>query len=172
MKNIVLKALTILAWLGEAITLITTVLLVFSGILTAIPSFRNQVLKTLPLEVSGNLDINPIIIVLAILLGAVGMFSLFWIIRSFRLLIKNINHEIYFDQKNLDLLRAILVSLGVYTIADIAFACLIEFSQVGKTFDLDFADSGFSLVVLAIIYVIYLVFKNGLELKNETKDII
>lgn len=172
MKKLVLNILSILAWIGEAITLITTVLLVFSGILTAIPSFRTQILKTLPFEISGNFNISPIIIVSAILLGAVGMFALFWIIRSFRLLIKNINHEIYFDQKNLKLLRAILVSLGVYTVADIAFECLIGFSQIGKEFDLDFADSGFSLVVLAIIYVIYLVFKNGLELKNETKDII
>ena len=172
MKNIVLKALTILAWIGEVITLIVTVLLVLSGILAAIPSFRTQVLKSLPLDLNSSLNINPLVIVLALLLAAVGMGTLFWIIRSFRLLIKNINQEIYFDEKNLDLLRAILVSLGIYTVADIAFACLVELSQVGQEFGLDFADTGFSLVVLAIIYVIYLVFKNGLELKNETKDII
>lgn len=170
MKKMVLNILTILAWIGEAITLIATVLLVFSGILVAIPAVRDQVLKTLPLEVSGNFDINPIIIVLAILLGAVGMLALFWIIRSFRLLIKNINREIYFDEKNLDLLKAILVSLGVYTVADIIFACLVGFTRVRV--NLDFSDTSFSLITLAIIYVIYLVFKNGLELKNETKDII
>ena len=82
----------------------------------------------------------------------------------------------YFDRSNLNLLRSTLVGLSIFTISDFIESCLMAIARYNlkgrTTLNLDFSNAVYSLIILGIIYVIYLVFKNGLKLQEESNKII
>lgn len=173
MRRVILNLLNILAWILEILLGIMGVLLIISAIDTLINGKSMAKGMNITVNVGNNLAV---IFWVAILVAAM-MFALVWTINSIRLVIKNIKHEIYFDQDNLKHLHTTLVSLGSFTILSIIEAILTGIAtshRMVTTFNVNFDFSGafFSLIILGIIYVIYIVFQNGLKLKEEQDKII
>lgn len=176
MKNFILNLLNILAWLLEILCGLVSVLLVVSLI---VMTFNlDSMAKALGIveNVGGNMLVNYI----AVFLVIVMFVMLGWTINSIRLVVKNIKAEIYFDQANLKLLHTTLISVGVFTVVSFIESVITGIaSGIGNmngkiVFNVrfNFSDVVLSLIVLGIIYVIYLVFKNGLRLQEESNKII
>ena len=123
MKNFVLGILNIFAWIFEFIFGLGTILSIIMGIIFLIPNIQATFLKQVPnlKNVTGTI----FLVVFALIVSAVMCAALCWGIRAIRLVIRNINQDIYFDQSNLDLLHTTLISLSVFTVADFIEACLI-----------------------------------------------
>lgn len=91
-------------------------------------------------------------------------------------MIVNLNQEKYFEQDNLRLLQRLLATVGIYTILNWVNVLLIcvtgEFAKADQLSSEWVASSWNALIFLAIIYIIYLVFKSGLKLQQESDTFI
>lgn len=104
----------------------------------------------------------------------------FFVCRYARLIIKNIKQEIYFAMKNLQLLKKLLISVVVYTFATAIFYIGIysnyaTLTKIAKTSSADMiypTSIVNSLFFLAILYVVYLVFKYGMKVQEDADSII
>ncbi|WP_276804217.1 DUF2975 domain-containing protein [Lactobacillus hominis] len=174
MKKFVLGILTVFAWIFEILFGIGAVLSVILAIMSLIPNIQTSILK----QISSTNNVSGIIFITfcALLLSALMCIAICWSINSIRLVIENINDDVYFDRSNLNLLRSTLVGLSIFTISDFIESCLMAIARYNlkgrTTLNLDFSNAVYSLIILGIIYVIYLVFKNGLKLQEESNKII
>lgn len=174
MKNFVLGILNVFAWIFEFIFGLGAILSIITGIIFLIPNIQETFLKQVPnlKNTTGTI----VFAVFALIISAVMCAALCWGIRAIRLVIRNINQDIYFDEANLDLLHTTLISLSVFTLANFIEACLIGAARYNlrreSGLNLDFSNIVYSLIILGIIYVIYLVFKNGLKLQEDSNKII
>lgn len=174
MKNFVLNALNVLAWLFEILCGAMAVILVLSVFITA--TNMKSLAKTMYIE--NNVGNNIAVIYITLFLVAAMFAVMVWTINSVRLVVKNVKHEIYFDKANLNLLHQTLISFSIFTV--LAIIESIFTGIAGSSWNMttvfrakfDFTDALFSVIVLGIIYVIYLVFKNGLQLQEESNKII
>lgn len=173
MKKVILNLLNALALICEIVLGLTALLLLISGIDVLI----NGKSMAKGMNIISNINNNLAVLFWVTILVAAMFIALAWTINSIRLVVKNIKHEVYFDQDNLKHLHATLISLGIFTILTIIESILTGIATAHKmvtTFNINFDFSGavFSLIVLGIIYVIYLVFKNGLQLQEDHNKII
>ena len=99
----------------------------------------------------------------------------FFICRFARGLVRNIKNEIFFANQNLELIRKLLVWVATYTVMTIVLFMMSLNLQPGKD-DIQHlayptgAQGG--LLFLAVIYVIYIVFKYGMQLQEDSDAII
>ena len=92
-----------------------------------------------------------------------------------RTLLKNLNEEIYFEERNLKLIRKSLIYYGATVGLEILLSLVNSVNQVvllsqGSSDNFFYLFKG-TLMILGI-YVIYMVFKNGIRLKRESDAII
>lgn len=171
MKNSILSLIKFITWIVEIICIIGTIALV---IIDGFILFHgNSFVSSTGITGMGN---NLSLIVLSILLEAVLFGTVAFSVRYIRMVIENIKREIYFNHANLKLVKSTLISVGVFTVVSIVESVVIGFAgaNVSSVYSLkfNFTDTMFSLVVLGILYVIYLVFKNGLTLQDDQNHII
>lgn len=106
-----------------------------------------------------------------------GLF-LFLYLNCIRRLLQNINEKFYFEEKNLKLIKYTLIFFTLYTLTNFGSAFVDQVFQVIQipsdyyVKSLDWMQIVDSLLTVMGIYVIYIVFKQGILLKRENQSII
>lgn len=183
MKKFVLNALNILGLIGEIYTMFWVVIAVIgSGFIIFVlnPEARNQFSAGF-VKAATDMGHNPHIVPLFLMSFALGFIEylvIFFLIRYARLLVKNLKNEIYFAKENLALLKKLLISTGVYAILEVIGLLLasnlypmLKNVKINPLLVNPF-PSFTAVLFLAIFYVVYLVFKYGLQLQEDSNSII
>ena len=96
--------------------------------------------------------------------------------RYARLIVKNIKQEVYFADSNLNLLKKLLISVAGYTIISIVDFIMLMTHRAWfiKNANNVLYPSGVTtgLLFLAVLYVVYLVFKYGMKVQEDADSII
>ena len=91
-------------------------------------------------------------------------------------IVKNIKQEVYFADSNLNLLKKLLISVAGYTIISIVDFIMLMTHRTGfiKYANNVLYPSGVTtgLLFLAVLYVVYLVFKYGMKVQEDADSII
>lgn len=182
MKKFVLNALNILGWIGEIYLILIIVMEVVAGIGATI-LFQNHNIekefiagfKTGAVKAGASPNFWQDFIWI-FFFGMIEAIVLFLVIRYARLLVKNLKNEIYFAEQNLILLKKLLISFAVYAFFEIASyiweRIVNPLAHVKVNSFANPYPATNALIFLAVFYVVYLVFKYGLELQNESDSII
>lgn len=90
-----------------------------------------------------------------------------------RKLIINIKQDIFFTAKNLLIIRNLLISFTIYTVLQIITNYLAN-SPYETAFSHQFSTSSSlpAIVSLGILYLLYIIFKNGLALQDDVDKMI
>ena len=116
----------------------------------------------------------------AIVVGLLSLIMMsvaaFLICRYARLIVKNIKQEVYFADSNLNLLKKLLISVAGYTIISIIdyIIFITHRTWFAKSSNNVLYPSGVTtgLLFLAVLYVVYLVFKYGMKVQEDADSII
>lgn len=91
-------------------------------------------------------------------------------------IVKNIKQEVYFADSNLNLLKKLLISVAGYTIISIVdfIMLMTHHAWFIKYTNNVLYPSGVTtgLLFLAVLYVVYLVFKYGMKVQEDADSII
>lgn len=185
MRKFVLNLLTALTWIYQVLCVFSVVTFVLAGGFTIFalsqPGAGAEIGKVMNDEFGVQIGSTWIWLILGMLcVFIVGTIAQFLICRYARLIIKNIKQEIYFAVKNLQLLKKLLISVVVYTVATVIFYIGIysnyaTLTKIAKTSSVDIlypTSITNSLFFLAILYVVYLVFKYGMKVQEDADSII
>lgn len=179
MKKIILNLLTILTWIYQilcvfsvitGVAMIGIVIFGFSD-----PDFLAGFRVGFGAHNISNTGLTMLMIEIGI---AVVLMSVtqFLICRYARLIVKNIKHEIYFAKKNLQLLKRLLISVAFYTAFSIFDYLVLVFNHTNidaqaRNYLYPYGVSN-GLLFLAVLYVVYLVFKYGIRVQEDSDSII
>ncbi|WP_035443243.1 DUF2975 domain-containing protein [Lactobacillus crispatus] len=179
MKKFILNLLTVLAWIYQIFCVIGIIMWIAMGgaILFGIhnPDFRAGFESSMHVKgVSVNRYVEVLIVTL--LLMILMSIAAFLICRYARLIVKNIKQEVYFADSNLNLLKKLLISVAGYTIISIVDFIML---MTHRAWFIKYANnvlcpSGVTtgLLFLAVLYVVYLVFKYGMKVQEDADSII
>ena len=116
------------------------------------------------------------VLIVMLLLMIMMSITAFLICRYARLIIKNIKQEVYFAISNSNLLKKLLISVAGYTIFLIVDFIMLMTHRAGfiKYSDNVLYPSSVTigLLFLAVLYVVYLVFKYGMKVQEDADSII
>ena len=100
----------------------------------------------------------------------------FLICRYARLIVKNIKQEVYFAISNSNLLKKLLISVAGYTIFLIVDFIML---MTHRAWFIKYSNNVLysssvttGLLFLAVLYVVYLVFKYGMKVQEDADSII
>ena len=100
----------------------------------------------------------------------------FLICRYARLIVKNIKQEVYFAISNSNLLKKLLISVAGYTIFLIVDFIML---MTHRAWFIKYSNNVLypssvttGLLFLAVLYVVYLVFKYGIKVQEDADSII
>ncbi|AUX16537.1 hypothetical protein AB283_09300 [Lactobacillus amylovorus] len=189
MKKFVLNLISVLTWIYQAFCVLSIVMSVamtgFMIFIISQPDIRAEVEKELQPARDISLNNNTIWWLLFGLFEFmfVGFFAQFFICHYARSIVKNIKQDVYFAIDNLKLLKKLLISVAVYVVVSIiyyvmAFCNYATLTAMSKhssnTASSMFYSSGVAggLLFLAVIYVVYLVFKYGMKVQEDADSII
>ena len=172
MKKLILNLLTIFAWIYQIFCVIGIIMWIVMGgvVLFGIhnPDFRAGFEEGMGIKgVSVDSYIGTIVVgLLSLIMMSVAAFL---ICRYARLIVKNIKQEVYFADSNLNLLKKLLISVAGYTIIFITHRTWFAKSSNNVLY-----PSGVTtgLLFLAVLYVVYLVFKYGMKVQEDADSII
>lgn len=179
MKKFILNLLTILTWIYQVICVlgvifgIGTVGVGLFGLSNA--DFRDGFRVGLGVHNISDIQLIWLIVGLGMLFMVMAIAE-FLICRYARLIVKNIKQEIYFAAKNLQLLKKLLISVACYTVGSIIdyviIACNHELANA-QTQNYVYPNGITNgLLFLAVLYVVYLVFKYGMKVQKDSDSII
>ena len=180
MRKFILNLLTILAWIYQILCVLSVVMFgfLFVGMLIGRTNsdFRKGFLSAFNVH---NVSFDQIILFFEIqlILMIIMSIAMFLVCRYGRLIIKNIKHEVYFAINNLKLLRNLLISIAVYTVFSVIQYVMAISHQAWltpyTTNTMIYPGSIMNgLLFLAILYVVYLVFKYGMKVQEDADSII
>lgn len=112
-----------------------------------------------------------------VILNAIGEFlvaiAICVLLHYGRKLILNIKHDLFFNIQNLTIIRKLLISFSVYTVLQVATNYLAN-SPYETSFSHLFSTSSNlpAIVSLGILYILYIIFKNGLALQDDVDKMI
>lgn len=172
MKKFIPNLITVISWIIEifmwfSIAVCTLMAGSFVFLLVKMPDVIREIAKEPGLRQYSSQfwHILPFFMIIGLI--AVIFFNLG--IHNVRHLIKNIKQEVYFDQANLHELKQLLIRSIVYTVLSIiSWAIILPMDSTPFYPNAYIAD----LVFIAIVYVVYLIFKHGLALRDDTNKII
>ena len=172
MKKFILNLLTVFAWIYQIFCVIGIIMwIVMGGVMLF--GIRNPDFRAGFEEGMGIKGVSVDSYIGAIVVGWLSLIMMsvaaFLICRYARLIVKNIKQEVYFDQANLHELKQLLIRSIVYTVLSIiSWAIILPMDSTPFYPNAYIAD----LVFIAIVYVVYLIFKHGLALRDDTNKII
>lgn len=179
MKKFILNLLTIFAWIYQIFCVIGIIMWIVMGgvVLFGIhnPDFRAGFESGRGIKgVSVDNYIGAIVVVLLSLI--MMSVAAFLICRYARLIVKNIKQEVYFADSNLNLLKKLLISVAGYTVISIIdyIIFITHRTWFAKSSNNVLYLSGVTtgLLFLAVLYVVYLVFKYGMKVQEDADSII
>lgn len=179
MKKFILNLLTVLAWIYQIICVIGIIMWIVMGgaILFGIrnPDFRAGFESSMYVK-GVSVDSYVGVLIVMLLLMILMSIAAFLICRYARLIVKNIKQEVYFADSNLNLLKKLLISVAGYTIISIIDFIML---MTHRAWFIKYANnvlypSGVTtgLLFLAVLYVVYLVFKYGMKVQEDADSII
>ncbi len=170
---------TVLKFLS-IVSLIAQVLFAFAGLILlfaagALLVVSNGV-KTQLLQYAGlNTNLSVWFLVLSCLVALAIIACLFIIMYALHKMIGNIYKQHFFVSQNLTYLKLILISITSFTILQIISQLFFAQAHVYNVSDV-FSDSSPGLIgnilLLAIIYTLYVVFKYGISLQDDSNNVI
>ncbi|MFD1170311.1 DUF2975 domain-containing protein [Oceanobacillus caeni] len=171
----VLKFLSIVSLIAQVLFAFAGLILLFaSGALLFVSNgVRKQLLQYADLNT--NTDLSVWFLVLSCLVALAIIACLFIIMYALHKMIGNIYKQHFFVSQNLTYLKLILISITSFTI--LQFISQLFFAQA-HAYNVSgiFSDSSPSLIgnilLLAIIYTLYVVFKYGISLQDDSNNVI
>lgn len=116
------------------------------------------------------------VLIVMLLLMIMMSITAFLICRYARLIIKNIKQEVYFAISNSNLLKKLLISVAGYTIFLIVDFIML---MTHRAWFIKYSNNVLypssvttGLLFLAVLYVVYLVFKYGMKVQEDADSII
>ena len=116
------------------------------------------------------------VLIVMLLLMIMMSITAFLICRYARLIIKNIKQEVYFAISNSNLLKKLLISVAGYTIFLIVDFIML---MTHRAWFIKYSNNVLypssvttGLLFLAVLYVVYLVFKYGIKIQEDADSII
>lgn len=171
----VLKFLSIVSLIAQVLCAFAGLMLLFgAGALLLTPNgVKKQLIQYADLNSNTNLSVW--FLVLSCLVALAIIACLFIIMYALHKMIGNIYKQHFFVSQNLTYLKLILISITSFTI--LQFISQLFFVQVHASNVSDiFSDSSPSLMgnilLLAIIYTLYVVFKYGISLQEDSNNVI
>ncbi|KRG12257.1 DUF2975 domain-containing protein [Lederbergia galactosidilytica] len=171
----VLKSLSI-------VSIIAQVLFAFAGLMLLFASgallFVSKGLKTQLLQYTdlySNTNLSVWFLVLSCLVALAIIACLFIIMYALNKMIGNIYEQHYFVSQNLKYLKLILISISSFTV--LQFISQLFFAQahaynVSHIFSESWPSLLGCILLLAIVYTIYVVFKYGISLQDDSNNVI
>lgn len=183
MKKFVLNALNILGWIGEIFSILMIVLIAIESTIVAFAAHNPEIRREMSagaMSAVKEMGVDPHIIqifIAMVVLGFIDFFVIFFLIRYARLLVKNLKNEIYFAKENMALLKKLLISMVIYVVLEIIGLGLVTYmSPMVKNVKINsFVNPTpvfTAILFLAIFYIVYLVFKYGMQLQEDSNSII
>lgn len=185
MKKFVLNLLTAITWICQIFCVLSIVIFVITGGLIIFvlsqPEIHTKLGQGFAEEFGMQFSSTWLWIVLGIWCFFIaGTVAQFFVCRYARLIIRNIKQEIYFAVKNLQLLKKLLISVSAYTVLTVIYYIGIYCNYTTLTKIVKTSSSSMiyptsitnSLFFLAILYVVYLVFKYGMKVQEDADSII
>ncbi|MGN1272544.1 MAG: DUF2975 domain-containing protein [Lactobacillus sp.] len=179
MRKFILNLLTVLTWVYQVICVLAIISLIAVIGVTAVglknPGFRAGFESGMGIK---GVSVNSYIGIFIVMMVLVIMMSIasFLICQYARLIIKNIKREIYFATNNLNLLKKLLISVAGYTVISIVNFIIL---MTHRAWFVKYASntlypSGITsgLLFLAVLYIVYLVFKYGMKVQEDADSII
>lgn len=116
------------------------------------------------------------VLIVMLLLMIMMSITAFLICRYARLIVKNIKQEVYFAISNSNLLKKLLISVAGYTIFLIVDFIML---MTHRAWFIKYSNNVLypssvttGLLFLAVLYVVYLVFKYGMKVQEDADSII
>ena len=116
------------------------------------------------------------VLIVMLLLMIMMSITAFLICRYARLIVKNIKQEVYFAISNSNLLKKLLISVAGYTIFLIVDFIML---MTHRAWFIKYSNNVLypssvttGLLFLAVLYVVYLVFKYGIKIQEDADSII
>ncbi|MED1509000.1 DUF2975 domain-containing protein [Bacillus proteolyticus] len=171
--KIVLSFLSVVSLIAQVLFAFAGVVLLFAtGAVLLVP---NGVKKQLLQYTNLNSNLSIWFLALSCLVALAIIACLFIIMYALRKIIDNIYEQHFFVSQNLTYLKLILISITSFTI--LQFISQLFFAQV-HAYNVSnvFSDSSPSLVgnilLLSIVYTLYVVFKYGISLQDDSNKMI
>lgn len=170
----VLKFLSIVFLIAQVLFAFAGLVLLFATV--ALLFVPNEVKKQLLQYVDLNSNVNTsVFLVLSSLVALAIIDCLFIIMHALYKMIGNIYKQDIFVSQNLTYLKLILISITSYTIMQ--FISQVFFAKqhaynVSYVFSNSSSDLVRNILLLAIVYTVYLVFKYGMSLKDDSNNVI
>lgn len=171
----ILKFLSVVSLIAQVLCAFAGLMLLFASVaLLLVPSeIKKQLLQYTDLNSNTNLSVWSL--VFSCLVAIAIITSLFIIAYALRKIIGNIYNQHYFVSQNLKYLKLILISITSFTI--LQFISQLFFTQM-HSYNVSsvFSDSSPGLLgnilLLAIVYTIYVIFKYGISLQDDSNNMI
>ena len=173
----VLKFLSIMSLIAQFLCAFAGLMLLFAtGAVLLVPNgVKKQLLQYV--DVNSNLNTNPSVwlLVLSCLVALAIIACLFIIMYALRKMIGNIYIQDFFVYQNLTCLKQILIAIISFTIlqfiSQLFFAKLHAYN-VSNVFSNSSPGLLGNILLLAIVYTLYVVFKYGISLQDDSNNVI
>lgn len=151
---------------------VLAIIFVISGIVYLfIPSARSGVFHDIISGIGGSTNIWIILLSMAFLIIILGSMAL--ISFSVLKLISDVRQNIYFKPINLKHIRGILLGYGIMILTNYCSGLLSDtFNINSSSISSDQGNSGVSILLWFAFYVIYVIFKYGIELQEDSDKIV
>lgn len=173
LTKFVLKAVSILTIVAEVIFSLGTLGVIFSTIMMFIISGSDKEDFNKYILSSGNLTKGTLL--LAGINAIVIFASLIITMHSLRRVVDNISNKQFFVASNLLNIKKMLISVSIVTLCNIFsmfFFASAHVSSLSGVFSNSWSQIGIYIIFVAILYTIYLVFKYGFELQEDSNTVI
>ena len=173
--KIVLKFLSIASLIAQIFCGFAGIMLVFATVaLFFVPEgIKKDMLQLL--ELNSKTNISVLFVILSCLAALAIISCLFIIMFALYKIIGNIYEQDFFVSKNLKYLKLILIAITSFTI--LQFISQLFFAKL-HVYDVSSVFSNTSpgflgnILILAIVYTLYVVFKYGISLQDDSNKVI
>ncbi|BDR57116.1 DUF2975 domain-containing protein [Xylocopilactobacillus apis] len=174
-NSILLSFLEIVTYIFSGIFAIATVGLIVIGlekIFRVGTLYKEFISDFISKSVDPGIKSTSMFSVLVLLISILVSIIIFFEITVFiRRIVKNLKHEIYFNFDNLKNIRWIMYSAAFFLILDVLSKIVFDIVHL-NIFYTSWSEIFVSALVFLGIYVIYLVFKRGVELQEDSDSLI
>lgn len=176
MKNItnfILKLISVLTVVAQVIFSIASIMLVFATVMMFFISGETQ--SDFDKYMLQPQNLTKMSLVMGCLLALIILISLMVTMRSLRKVINNISQKNFFVQINLNNIKIMLISVSIFTLSNIGSMFMFasaHATSISSVFANSWGQIGIYVIFIAILYTIYLVFKYGVELQNDSNTVI
>lgn len=171
----VLKFLSIMSLIAQFLFAFVGLILLFaSGALLLVSNgVKKQLLQYADLNSSTNPSVWFLLFSCLIALAIIA--CLFIIMYALHKIIGNIYEQHFFVSRNLTHLKLILISITSFTVLNIVsqlFFAQVHAYNVGYIFSDSWSSLLVNILLLSIVYTLYLVFKHGISLQEDSNNMI